>query len=371
MPPRPLTLSPQSPPTPTSPRPPPRTPYCIRMNTERRIQASRANGARSRGPVTAVGKETSAQNSTRHGMLAQTAVLEGESRTRFEELLLAVTAESKPRTPAEVALVETMAVARWRQWRVWGIQKAGFDLEMAREEHSAASPPVRAAIVFRKLADSSRVLDLLLRYETAFDGQFSRALSLLIKLRAAPAHSGAGDLVAGEFLPPLTCATVTWEPAPANSEISERTQQDEQNTEQPQQPVAQIAPGGVGLLSPPPPFQAASSPRSPTRVFEGGDPGDHSSTPAVAAGLAAAMSKNSPTSITTTAEPWTPTGSRSSKATGVPRRRSRSPTPRVRRSPARRGYGHCTLASANRPSPSPGTPGTAPGHPGAHPGAGP
>ena len=46
------------------------------------------------------------------------------------------------------------------------------------------SKPVRAAIVFRQLSGTSRVLDVLLRYGTAFDRQFSRALNLLIKLRA-------------------------------------------------------------------------------------------------------------------------------------------------------------------------------------------
>jgi hypothetical protein len=76
-----------------------------------------------------------------------------------------------------------MAVARWRHLRVLGIQKAEFDLEMARQA-VPESKPVRAAIVFRNLADNSRVLDVLLRYEVAYDRQFSRALNMLLKLRA-------------------------------------------------------------------------------------------------------------------------------------------------------------------------------------------
>src|SRR5712692_739280 len=129
------------------------------MSSERRIQSARANGARSRGPVTAAGKKNSAQNSTRHGVLAQTVVLECESKDRFEEFLAALTAEFQPRTTTEIEILETMAVARWRQMRVWRIQTAGFDLEMSRE-FSAQIAPVRAAIVFRTLADNSRVLDL-------------------------------------------------------------------------------------------------------------------------------------------------------------------------------------------------------------------
>jgi hypothetical protein len=153
------------------------------MSSPSKIQSARANGALSHGPVTSEGKQASSRNSTRHGLLSQTVVLEGESKERFEELLLALTAELKPRTTIEASLVETMAVARWRHLRVLGIQKAEFDLEMARQA-VPESKPVRAAIVFRNLADNSRVLDVLLRYEVAYDRQFSRALNMLLKLRA-------------------------------------------------------------------------------------------------------------------------------------------------------------------------------------------
>ena len=156
------------------------------MSSLRKIQSARANGARSQGPVTPEGKQRSSQNGIRHGILANTVVLEGESKERFEELLRSLTAELQPRSTAETALVETMAVARWRLLRIWSLQKTAFDIEMARE-NMPASRPQRAAVVFRKLADNSRSLDLLLRYENSFDRQFSRALSLLMKLRAASA----------------------------------------------------------------------------------------------------------------------------------------------------------------------------------------
>ncbi|MBV8846722.1 MAG: hypothetical protein JO307_28270 [Bryobacterales bacterium] len=154
------------------------------MNSPSKIQSARANGARSHGPVTPEGKQKSSRNATRHGLLSNTIVLEGESKERFEELLASLTAELKPRNTTEAALVETMAAARWRHLRVLSIQKAQFDIEMAREA-AVPSSPVRAAIVFKKLSDNSRVLDVLLRYEVAFDRQFCRALNMLMKLRSS------------------------------------------------------------------------------------------------------------------------------------------------------------------------------------------
>jgi hypothetical protein len=163
------------------------------MSSAAKIQTARANGALSHGPVTAEGKQASSRNSTRHGLLSNTVVLEGESKDRFEELLCSLTAELKPRNTIEVSLVETMAVARWRYLRVLSIQKVEIDLEMVRQA-VPDSKPVRAAIVFRNLADNSRVLDVLLRYEVAFDRQYARALNLLLKLRTSASLLNVTDL---------------------------------------------------------------------------------------------------------------------------------------------------------------------------------
>src|SRR5579862_6320671 len=121
------------------------------MATPNQIRANRANALRSTGPKTPEGKKICAQNSTRHGMVSQTVVLEGESQDRFIDLLTSLTAQLKPRSDAEAAIVETMAIARWKQMRIWGIQKAGFDLEMARLISPCNLPPARAYMVFKNL----------------------------------------------------------------------------------------------------------------------------------------------------------------------------------------------------------------------------
>src|SRR5277367_480129 len=57
------------------------------MSSQRRIDSSRANGAKSRGAVTPVGKYSSSRNNLRHGLLAKSAVLEEERSEAFLELL--------------------------------------------------------------------------------------------------------------------------------------------------------------------------------------------------------------------------------------------------------------------------------------------
>ena len=87
------------------------------MATEKQIAANRANAKRSTGPVTEKGKQASSQNALRHGQLSSSVVLKAESPTLFDELLSALTEEFQPQTANETALVETMAVARWRPER--------------------------------------------------------------------------------------------------------------------------------------------------------------------------------------------------------------------------------------------------------------
>ncbi len=177
------------------------------MATERQIRANRANAAKSTGPITPEGKRASSQNAARRHLVSSTVVLKGESMRRFNDLAAALIVQFQPRNSAEAFLVQTMTVARWRLLRMWGIQTAGFELEMARARNSDPSAgfgAVLAAVAFRNLADSSRVLALQLRFEAAYDRQYNRAVALLLKLREAPNSGVPVD-------PPLQLATETWD----------------------------------------------------------------------------------------------------------------------------------------------------------------
>src|SRR5437016_4878458 len=142
------------------------------MSSQRRIQASRANGAKSFGPATPEGLQIAARNALRHGLTAQTVVLTNESATRFEQLLDYYVKEFDPRTEVEMDFVEEMAVAKWRQRRAWSIETATMDLEMDQQDPELAKKyerldhPTRLVVALESLGRRGTSLHTIGRYET-------------------------------------------------------------------------------------------------------------------------------------------------------------------------------------------------------------
>jgi hypothetical protein len=163
------------------------------MSTPLKRLTSRLNSRKSTGPRSITGKQTVSQNAVRHGMFANSVILQGESETRFIQMVENFNEELQPQSETEQALVDMMATARWRQMRVWGIERATLTQEMldqvallsvthpGAEEHMDL--PARAALAFRHLADNSRSLQMINRYEATQSRQFFRALQQLMALR--------------------------------------------------------------------------------------------------------------------------------------------------------------------------------------------
>ncbi len=126
------------------------------MRAPKQIAASRVNGARSKGPATPEGKRNSSRNSTRHGMFADTLVLEKENPTQFHELLNELLDEHQPSTPTHTLLVETIVAARWRQQRICGIRKTNFDYGIASIETNPENPASQAVFTLRRNDGSIR-----------------------------------------------------------------------------------------------------------------------------------------------------------------------------------------------------------------------
>lgn len=146
-------------------------------------EASRNNGAKSNGPVTPEGKRQSSRNSLRHGMLTHTVVLDGEDPERFAELIAEFEDHLDPQNPIERAIVENLAIARWRTQRLWALEKVTIEDQIDAFGENSADPVTRVAQAYRSLANDSGRADLLHRYETRCDRQFYRALTQLLRYR--------------------------------------------------------------------------------------------------------------------------------------------------------------------------------------------
>jgi hypothetical protein len=147
------------------------------MSSLRHILASRANGARSRGPKTPQGKLRSSKNAIRHGLLARSLDFSDESQQEFQALLTDHMERFSPTTAAEVRLVEEMVAAAWRLRRVWAAETRLFNNAIGEQNSPGEPAPLAAA--FSTLA-SSPDCHLLARYETRFRNIYQRGLRSLL-----------------------------------------------------------------------------------------------------------------------------------------------------------------------------------------------
>ena len=79
-----------------------------------------------------------------------------------------------------------MVMCRWRQIRMWVLETARMSHEIRNQAivNENESKATRAALAFGALSDHSNVLELMNRYETRFDRQYSRCLQRLRELRS-------------------------------------------------------------------------------------------------------------------------------------------------------------------------------------------
>ena len=99
-----------------------------RPRSPAQIEASRRNGARSRGPVTEDGKARASRNALKHGLTAMHhLVLEDEAPSELEELTARLMAEVAPMSEIEARLARRLAIAFWKGERAERIEVALFD----------------------------------------------------------------------------------------------------------------------------------------------------------------------------------------------------------------------------------------------------
>ena len=148
------------------------------MSSQRRIDSSRANGARSRGPKTPEGLARCQAAPITHGLTARQVVLPGESEEEFRALRDAYLVHFRPRSVREVDLVTLLAATRWRLGRLGSFETDVFNAAIARQEPGLRED-LKIAAAFRSLCDESNAFANLDRYSARLNRIHQAALKAL------------------------------------------------------------------------------------------------------------------------------------------------------------------------------------------------
>ena len=105
------------------------------MRTDKQVEASRRNGAKSKGPITEEGKAKSSLNGTKHGLSGGHRVLYCNERDDlYQELLAHYMTLFAPVNGVEEDLVLQIVVASWRMKRADNIEAAVVDIQMEKQK---------------------------------------------------------------------------------------------------------------------------------------------------------------------------------------------------------------------------------------------
>jgi hypothetical protein len=148
-----------------------------RPRSPAQIEASRRNGARSRGPISPEGKARASRNALRHGLCSTRSLAPGEDPEAFEALLADLHREAAPRSRLEALLLERLALTFWKLARCDRLEATLATIEPHCPTGRLFPDPGLPRIL-------SRVpeLSLLVRYQ----GQLGRDLQRLLKLVVDP-----------------------------------------------------------------------------------------------------------------------------------------------------------------------------------------
>jgi hypothetical protein len=162
-----------------------------RPRSPAQIEASRRNGARSKGPVTPEGKRRSSANALKHGLDAlHHLVLADEDPHELEGLTGRFLAELGPESELEARLVRRLAVAFWKGERAERMEVALLD------GAPCVKPPTRGGTWEEAAAAETfdvRRLNAIRGHQAAQGREIARCLKELRQLRREPLLAEAED----------------------------------------------------------------------------------------------------------------------------------------------------------------------------------
>ena len=245
-----------------------------RITTERKREAARANGAKSRGPVTAAGKAQSSKNSVKHGLTsAVTIILPGESEDQFRRERADLARTLQPVNDAEAKLVEDIANLQWQMSRAIRMNSHLLNLQIdviadsVDQETTDISPEAQIALAFQSLVQTSTALPTLDRHLAHLRRQHKYLRDELTRLQSRRTNAS----VIGSN-PSDSDSTL---PAPDSCLLSPDFSKKLQNEPTSEQPASNevLADDSAAAVSPAAPITPASA--TPTdRTASAGPPSD-------------------------------------------------------------------------------------------------
>lgn len=160
------------------------------MEDDRRREANQRNAQKSTGPRTASGKARSSRNATRHGLLSQRMLLDGESEAEFKALRQGMRRSLRPVGEFEEELVERMVTATWRKRRGDRVELGLWDWRGTVSEGKTT-----IANVFFADSQHDQSLQKLTRYMSAYSGEFRRAYKMLGEAQAVRQEQAEAEWV--------------------------------------------------------------------------------------------------------------------------------------------------------------------------------
>lgn len=155
-----------------------------------RAEIVRANGAKSKGPVSPLGKAVSSRNALRHGLTSKQIVLSDESARSYLALHRQYVEHFSPRNIVERDLVSALAIAQWRLRRLVSVEThyLGYELDRNREDiqRFVKRPDSHKSIAWTFSRAGRGSLPLIARYESTLQRTYDRTLKQLQALRAEP-----------------------------------------------------------------------------------------------------------------------------------------------------------------------------------------
>lgn len=154
--------------------------------TEAQREASRRNGAKSKGPKTEEGKATSSQNAVTHGLTSVRVTIDGEQAEDWHKFLAEYLDHYQPYGPVERDTLHQLAWVAFRLQRLMPLEAAKIDAEQFKvgQHLQKVCPnydrPLQQTMAYE---NSHRQIEFLGRYEGRLKRQMKDHIATLEKLQ--------------------------------------------------------------------------------------------------------------------------------------------------------------------------------------------